>query len=53
MDSHTIGEERWYRAAGSEQFRRASTDDPEAATFLFFFILRPGRRGKRQRVCSV
>jgi hypothetical protein len=37
----------------SEQFPRARTDDPEAATFLFFFILRPGRLGKRQRVCSV
>jgi hypothetical protein len=25
-------------AAGSEEFRRDSMDDPEAATFLFFFI---------------
>src|SRR4249919_873884 len=50
---HDRREERWYRAPGSDQFRRAGTDDPEAATFLFFFILRPGSRGKRQRVCSV
>jgi hypothetical protein len=35
----------------SEQFPRARTDDPEAATFLFFFILRPGaaENGRVQR----